>query len=243
MIAKLSARAHLQTLCQTTGTESYSLEWCPLEKKRKKWQACIDLIASSMTARSISKVIGTILWVHHIRRTPLCRLQDLIDTVRKAASAASSSKSWKCYTSLTAREVILMKEGLRVSCAEEWSSLRPVMDYSPLFVATDSSKRRWAYVSWQSREAAIDSSLCDASQWSSTMLESSIFLKELACLTIAIERICLHHQRRHIVCFVDNTAACHVARRLASSTHGGNELALALQTLWRGHIVLLRSCT
>jgi hypothetical protein len=210
------------------GTERYSLEWCPVEKKRSKWETCVTLIANHMTARSISKVIGTVMWAHHIRLTPLCRLHDIIDVVRKAVSTATSTRSWKSPVVLTDTEVKLLKDGLRVSCAEEWSSQRPVADYSPMFVATDSSKRRWAYVTWQSREAAIDSSLCDASNWSTSMLESSIFLKELTCLTIAIERICARHHRRHLVCFVDNTAACHVARRLASSTHGGNELAVRI---------------
>ena len=210
------------------GHESYHLEWCPLEKKRIKWSSCVDIIASTMTARSVSKVVGTILWAHHIRLTPLCRLQNIIDIVRKASSAATRLKSWKGAVSLSSAEVDLLKDGLRISCAEEWSSRRLVADYSPLFVAADSSKGRWAFMAWQSREAAMDSSLCDASYWSTSMRDSSIFLKELTCLTVAIERICAKHQRRRLIVFEDNTAACHVARRLASSTHGGNELAVRI---------------
>jgi hypothetical protein len=60
------------------------------------------------------------------------------------------------------------------------------------------------------------------------MTAASIFLKELTCLTIAIERVSSANHQRHIVAFVENTAACHVARRLGSSTHGGTELALRI---------------
>lgn len=211
----------------------YRLEWCPLKKKRDKWQQCVDVVTDRMTARSISKVVGTILWVHHVRGTPLCRLS-CIDLVRKAASAARSG-SWASVVTLTAVEVQLLRDELQEACAEEWASSRIAPEGTPIYIACDSSSKRWAFLTWLSPHSAVSRALSDASNWSASIVESSIFLKELTCVTIAVERVSASYPGSHLVVFCDNTAACHVVRRLASSTHGGTELALRIDIALRKH--------
>lgn len=210
------------------GRRLFTLEWCPLQKKRDKWIACTALISPSIACRTLAKIVGTILWAHHIRLTPLCRLQRLINLVRRSASRAAEHSSWDAAVSLAPDEIGFLTQAVADAGQEVWSSAPCPDDHLPIYVATDSSGWRWAYVVWPERRGTQDASLSDASDWGATMTNASIFLKELLCLTLAVERLCAQCQQRKIVAFVDNTAACHVARRLASSTHGGSELAVRI---------------
>ncbi len=210
------------------GRSLFTLEWCPLQKKRDKWLACTALIGTSIACRTLAKIVGTILWAHHVRLTPLCRLQRLMDLVRRSASKASEFSSWDAAVSLAPDEIGLLTQAIADAGKEVWSSAPCPDDHLPIYVATDSSSWRWAYVVWPVRRGTNDANMSDASDWDANMMGASIFLKELLCLTLAVERLCAHHQQRKIVAFVDNTAACHVARRLASSTHGGSELAVRI---------------
>ena len=209
------------------GEKRFTLQWCPIEKKREKWRLCSSLLLERLTARVVSKVAGTILWAHHIRLTPLCRLQEIIDLVRRAAGRAAEKGSWKADISLTAEEKGCLREGLLDAGQEVWSSYASTESHTPIY-ATDSSGWRWAYVTWLSKGGPIDSSLSDAADWQEKMMPASIFLKELTCATVAIERICSSHHQKRIILFCDNTAACQVIRRLASSTHAGSELAVRI---------------
>ncbi len=151
------------------------------------------------------------------------------------------SCSWATAVAMTPAEVQLLRDGLQESCAEEWASSRIAPEGTPIYIACDSSSRRWAFLTWLSLHGAVCKALSDASNWSVSIVESSIFLKELTCLTIAVERVAWRegvaaaHPGSHLVVFCDNTAACHVARRLASSTHGGTELAMRIDQALRKH--------
>ena len=117
---------------------------------------------------------------------------------------------------LTSAELNTLQEGLVDAGRQIWSSCTFSDDHDPIFVASDSSGWRWAFVSWSQRRGSADDTLSDASDWNRSMDQASIFLKELTCATIAIERICKAVRSRRIVLFCDNTAACQVMKRLAS---------------------------
>lgn len=205
------------------------LEWQPTTKKRAKWNEIVINCVS--TCRRTAKALGVILWANRLAYIPLCRLERELDVLRRASDSSNTGGGWDTQLTLTVPERELLRHDLTAACSDEWRS-KPVdllENMDPIFIATDSSKPKWAYLFWTSYRGTVTEAPRSGC-WKDfgdhpTIGQASIFIKELLTAVLAIEAVTKLWPRRKIVLFIDNTAAAGVIRRMASTTAYGNELA------------------
>ena len=207
------------------------LQWQVTKKKRDKWQQLSIMCESS--CRKIAGVLGVIFWITRLQFMPLCRREQELELLRRVSERSSSGGGWDCSFTMSLAETLLLKDGLVSACADTWFQKPIDTTDEKIYVATDSSKPKWAYVIWRNYRGSHEKP--HAGSWSTFgkhnddaeagIVAATIFVKELLTAVLAIEFICRTNRRKKIVLFIDNTAAAGVCRRLASSTVYGNELA------------------
>jgi len=205
------------------------LEWQPSQKRREKWSLLARQVSSSVSCLTIAKLVGVILWCKHISFIPLCRARHIIAILRRAAVAVrrrqdedTTKDDWSQELCLSEEEQGTLKMELQQCAADSWCALR-LEAYPAMHVTTDSSDDRRCHLVWdQNRQ--LERHLCEAAYWPAGIVKATIFVKELAAATIAIERVCKESANRLIILSVDNSAAAGALRRLASPNLAGNEL-------------------
>lgn len=206
------------------------LHWRVASKRLSEWSDLSGLLNARMSCRTVSRCCGAILWRHHVALTPLCRLESIIERVRRCGLLCPTRSSWDISHQWSITETSSLQQGLAVATTQEWWT-EPVRDTDDeIIIATDSSKRRWGIITWNQQRQIIDFQEPISGFWNSDMLPSIIFVKELTAAVMAIERACRSRRGCKVHLFCDNTAAVAVLRRLASSSHAGNELARRADT-------------
>ena len=209
------------------------LEWQICDKKRQKWRNILRDNPTRLvkTCRDVARIIGIILWSCRLQYLPLCRMSRELDVLRFASALSDAGGGWDTPCSLLEADELLLRHDLSLATKDNWFQKPEIWLSSdtPLFLATDSSKPRWAYVYWdgyrsQSYRAIRNGWWHEFGQYEG-ICEASIFVKELLTAVIAIEHLCTEFRARRIILFIDNSAAAGVIRRLASTTHAGTELA------------------
>ena len=146
----LGVSFRLSSRRDSEGKAISTLEWQPTLKKRNKWSTLV--IPQHTNCRTTAKALGVIMWSNRLAYVPLCRLDRELNILRRASSASDESGGWDAPFVLTNDEVLLLQHDLASACADEWYS-QPIdksEDRERIFLATDSSKPKWAYVHWTS---------------------------------------------------------------------------------------------
>lgn len=200
-----------------------SLMWRHDSDRIKKWTEFMTKIRdqSELTPRQLSKVVGILTWHHHLTLEPMCLIEEVIEGARLAGEEAAkigwdgvSESATQCVTKLLPR--------LPVVLANEWINKSQVACTSDLYAASDSSGPKWCYLVWRGLTLVKN----EHKSWTGSALLAHIFVKELLAAVMCIEYICTWCEPQTMIHIaIDNTAACHVLRRLYSSTKVGLELA------------------
>lgn len=212
-------------MCGKRGREdSTQLHWRHSEKRVATFAKAKQLLKDHQrfTPRLIAKICGSLMWDAHISGIPLCRKVELLNIIRDVGSSARKL-SWDSRLHISAETVAYLTGELSVAEMNEWRTLRPEGSLQNVFAATDSSDNMWGALGWDSDGKIFP--IADSRPWPENLVGEHIFIKELLAATITIEKICSTRRRCRIYIITDNTAAAAVLRRLASSSHAGNELA------------------
>jgi hypothetical protein len=196
-----------------------ALQWRIKEDRLRRWTTAPG---PNMSRREAAKFAGLILWHCHIASMPLCHVEDIIRIMQKAGQDA---KSWDEQLRWTGMEVIALQARLSTVLLNPWLS-KPLDPTGPhhIFLASDSSGPRWAFLSWSRRDSPPE---VTCGEWGNKQ-HMTIFLKELIAAVVAVEHCTTRYPNSRITLCLDNTAALHVCRRRASLTPAGNELARRL---------------
>jgi hypothetical protein len=212
-----------------SGTEGY-LEWRPSSDhltKLSNLKALLEL--TTLTARQIARIAGTIIWHKHVTLKPLFEVATVIHVI---STVSKTKKHWNEKFTMTSawREVLL--DGLESVNLREWIH-PPVPTRIERFIrsATDASKLRLGWAWWPPSPDDIPRMKLRSRRWATFpgMEDANIFLKELLAAVLFIEFICVEYQGVCIVLAMDNSAAAAVLRRMYSRTQYGLELAIRAQ--------------
>jgi hypothetical protein len=115
----------------------------------------------------------------------------------------------------------ILAQGCLAAASEDWTAVSEISFRSHITIATDASDDGYGYTVFDDARQRIEN---EPLRWESAMAHASIFLKELAAAVRSLELVVPTLRPSHITLVCDNTAAYHVMRRKASTTHHGNEL-------------------
>lgn len=190
-----------------------------LARRRKWWQSCGHVV---MTCRSVSHLVGVIVWNSHIRLEPLAYVKCVIDILRVALSKRNG---WDKHEPELRDDLERLTAIVRTICLDSsWIHQRDLASHRTIYAASDASSKRWGYIVYDVNLEEIRHSN-DA--FDQRMYQSHIFVKELLAAVLAIEWCCQNlgsENSIEIVIAVDNTAAAGVLRRLYSTTKMGDEM-------------------
>ena len=206
---------------------SVTLRWRPDPAKKSVWEASIEKGRSSIkqrkvTARETVRIIGRVLWEHHISLLPLHEISEIIEYTRTCSHVARRD-GWDTPSHALEDCMIAVCDHAerRLRLMDTFRGAIPPIPTTKIFAASDSSNSLGGHVLWNSDREMLD---CCPVRWDSKMRLAHIFVKELLAAVLLIERICRERQQILIVLGVDNTAAAWCLRRLFSSTEVGLEL-------------------
>lgn len=216
----------------TLGVSAYQLHWKISSSRLKDWAILVEKLRLQMSCRTVSRTVGAIMYRHHIALTPLCRLEKVIDLIRKSGSLCRTRTSWDEIRNWSADELEILKSALSVATTEgAWFTVPIRPTQSEIFVATDSSGKRWGSCVWTADRQLHPTMGYEKGVWNRSMMQADIFVKELTAAVLCVEKVARLYPGTKIYVFGDNTAAIAVMKKLASTTHIGNELARRLDNV------------
>lgn len=199
-------------------------------------------VSTTSSKRHVAKALGFILWDAYMSAAPLFTIESFIDMMRanSASSGRNSCQStdshWNAPTPLNDEVCQKITDKLKEICCNSWRTVHSIVRAeSTVYLACDSSDKLGGEV-----EIDVSGSFCTLSRpivWSDSFRERAhIFLKELLAAVLTIERAIMRHPScTRIVLVCDNTAACHVLRKMYSNNRD------ALELVHRVHNALLKN--
>ena len=218
----LGVEVNLKRARNNEGLWSFSTSWriCPNKVPTLPWER-----DKRCSPREVARVIGKVIWRHTLRLVPFAEIYELIDILRKAGQHQRST-SWDDHTlMLDERDKDLIEQAYKELQQNEHIDITTFQCYDEVIIATDSSDNRWGY---------IKLSGCDeewGEPWSSSLVGTHIFLKELIAAVWSIKHFVKANRR--IVIGIDNTAAAHAIENLYSSNSVANVFLKELGILLR----------
>ena len=99
------------------------LHWRIANKRLLEWEDLRENIRRRMTCRTVAKIAGVALWRSHIFLTPLCRMESLIELVRKCGVLCHKQSQWDLKRTWTPGEQATLRSALEVAVTREWATV------------------------------------------------------------------------------------------------------------------------
>lgn len=213
----LGHKAHRSEL---VPVPSSSFLWRHEPDKISRIMSCkTELLSPLATRRSVARGIGYIIWDSYISGVALCKISEHIDLMK--INTPARIQDWNTQTPLSISALHDIRMKLTSIENNLWrghpKNIGPVA-----YVASDSSDAIGGYTIFDDVGNVIDNKEL---KWDCKIAKTHIFLKELLAAVIAIKRLVSKHPHIKRVCIAcDNTAVCHVLRKMYSNNKTALEL-------------------
>jgi hypothetical protein len=192
--------------------------------------------------RFIARVIGIVVWHSYLALEQLLRMKStLLLASRLGAFVPTTKKGWDASMTLTPDEHREMRLAFKRVCENDWIVFPAPKRRLRIYLAADSSKRRYGYLVWNNRRIPINIG-AGSGLWAAdapACADARIFVKELLTVVLAVERIVKLDEfagiSLEIFCIEDNTAVAQVIERGWSTTKVGLELLERLARTLANH--------
>jgi hypothetical protein len=211
------------------------LIWRHVPSRAAEWEKLTLPSDRLVTARTIARTIGVILWHYTVTLTPLCTCGDLIDILRRTAVFVNHSRpQWdEVVPNIGLQEIDIMNRHLSSAITNQWNNVSTVPS-TEAFMFTDAASRgQMGYVVLNARGEPL---AVEAIAYPPGMQEAHIFLQEMHAavhsIKACVRRFGWHGTRIHVG--VDNSAVAFALRHMYSSNRRATaelcDLLTALRT-------------
>ncbi len=218
------------------------LRWRHTPSRLKKWERWQQHLQERPTCRTVSRIIGFILWDQYVALRPLCELNATMSLLRRVAILVGGRRDrWDEPASLSVHEENDLSRHMRRILQNAWHESNITAPrrgrVDPITICTDASGDIGIGAVILSPDGS--SPTVWLNEFPSGLRNSHIFLKEMAAATIYVSRLCRLFEiyNRQITVVVDNSAVAFALRNMYSSNSHASDMLKRLFS-----IISERSC-